>query len=754
MAADGIKTEKDALEAIKAYPSIINIPEEFRTEKVCLAALKRQKKWGEEVLRFVPEKSKTKAVCTAAVKNSGRELAYVPEKIKTSRFCAAAVKAHGEALEYVPEEFKTAKTCLKVVSNECMGDMIRHVPESLKTAGLCLAAVKTGGEALAYVPEELKTAELCLEALNKEGRGHMLAYVPESLKTAGLCLAAVKADSRALEYVPEELKTAELCDEAVGKYGYAIRYVPQKVISAELCLKAVKGNAQAFRFVPDGFKTAQMCLELIGKHGFKPKYMPESNMTPELCMEAVRKDGRALQYVPENLKTAEMCLEAVKRRPEMFCHVPIKFITVQMALASLKEGGMVFGELLARSIDRPEIMDVIDRLATRFPARPFTLVRQISISELFDLAVREPPQTMATLMAFLKPRQSAYMLKKLSHEMRIDVIRRIIEADFTDTESFRDLERELENKLSARYGGENANVGHVERIAKVLALTDNFLGRGASEKQSINIIREESPELARELDTCTSIFHNIVMLDDESVKAVLREANASDLAKALKAADTDVHKKVFGNMSKHDMTTMQEDMEYMGPIKWRDVLKARREIVSIIRRIEKSGGIVVERSNADAWARGEELGGLSKIDGKEAAIKILGHAGLAMGKSVVESLETEAPEFKDLEIMAHLFIFWDIVLFSSRDIQFILREVESEVLALALVDVDPSIQEMVFGSMSKRAADMLREHMETLGPVSDKDVMEARDKLISVIYRLEADGEIYIARAGGDEGIV
>jgi len=123
----------------------------------------------------------------------------------------------------------------------------------------------------------------------------------------------------------------------------------------------------------------------------------------------------------------------------------------------------LYGELLARSIGKPETIGIIDNITSKFPTRPFTLIRQALIQELFDLAMREPPQTMATLLAFLRPRQSACVLKKLSRDMQVDIIRRIADMDFTDTEAFRELERELENKLFARQDGENANAGNYRK---------------------------------------------------------------------------------------------------------------------------------------------------------------------------------------------------------------------------------------------------------------------------------------------------
>jgi len=80
---------------------------------------------------------------------------------------------------------------------------------------------------------------------------------------------------------------------------------------------------------------------------------------------------------------------------------------------------------------------------------------------------------------------------------------------------------------------------------------------------------------------------------------VIREVDTTELAKALKAVDTEVQDKIFRNMSKRAAALLKEDMEFMGPIRLRDVEEAQQKIVNIIRKLEDAGEIVVARGGED-----------------------------------------------------------------------------------------------------------------------------------------------------------
>ena len=137
--------------------------------------------------------------------------------------------------------------------------------------------------------------------------------------------------------------------------------------------------------------------------------------------------------------------------------------------------------------------------------------------------------------------------------------------------------------------------------------------------------------------------------------------------------------------------------------------------------------------------------------GVESIVEILNLVDRSSEKSIIESLEDQ-----DLaeEIKKRMFVFEDIVMLDDRSIQKVLREVNSEELAKALKIVDTEVQDKIFRNMSKRAASMLKEEMEYMGPTRLKDVEEAQQKIVSIIRHLEDNGDIVIARSDEDEMIV
>jgi len=166
--------------------------------------------------------------------------------------------------------------------------------------------------------------------------------------------------------------------------------------------------------------------------------------------------------------------------------------------------------------------------------------------------------------------------------------------DRTSPETLREVERVLEKKLSTLSSEDYTSAGGVESIVEILNRVDR-----STEKTIIESLEEEDPELAEEIKKRMFVFEDIVLLDDRAIQKVLREVDQQELGKALKAVDNEVQDKIFKNMSKRAANTLKEDMEFMGPIRLKDVEEAQQKIVSVIRKLEEQGEIVVARSGED-----------------------------------------------------------------------------------------------------------------------------------------------------------
>ena len=261
----------------------------------------------------------------------------------------------------------------------------------------------------------------------------------------------------------------------------------------------------------------------------------------------------------------------------------------------ISTGGIDYArELLEKSLGSQKAIDIINRLTSSLQVRPFDFIRRTDPAHLLNFIQQEHPQTIALILAYLEPNKASIILQNLPHEVQSDVARRIATMDRTSPEVLREVERVLEKKLSSLSSEDYTAAGGVESIVEILNLVDR-----ASEKQIIEALEDEDPELAEEIKKRMFVFEDIVMLDDRAIQKVMREVDSQELAKALKSVDSEVQDKIFKNMSKRAASMLKEDMEYMGPVRLKDVEEAQQKIVSIIRHLEDTGEIVVARAGED-----------------------------------------------------------------------------------------------------------------------------------------------------------
>jgi flagellar motor switch protein FliG len=281
--------------------------------------------------------------------------------------------------------------------------------------------------------------------------------------------------------------------------------------------------------------------------------------------------------------------------PEQKDAILMEFQELMMASEFITTGGIDYArELLEKSLGSQKAIDIINRLTSSLQVRPFDFIRRTDPAHLLNFIQQEHPQTIALILAYLEPNKASIILQSLPHEVQSDVARRIATMDRTSPEVLREVERVLEKKLSTLSSEDYTAAGGVESIVEILNLVDR-----SSEKQIIEALEDEDPELAEEIKKRMFVFEDIVMLDDRAIQKVLREVDSQELAKALKSVDTEVQDKIFRNMSKRAAGMLKEDMEYMGPIRLKDVEEAQQKIVSIIRHLEDTGEIVVARSGED-----------------------------------------------------------------------------------------------------------------------------------------------------------
>ena len=272
-----------------------------------------------------------------------------------------------------------------------------------------------------------------------------------------------------------------------------------------------------------------------------------------------------------------------------------EFYEVCLAQQYIAEGGIGYAkELLEKALGTDKALDVIGKLTASLQVKPFEFVKKTDASQLLNFIQDEHPQTIALILSYLSSGQSAVILSALAPEKQADVARRIATMDRTSPDVIKEVERVLESKLSSLVNQDYTIIGGVDAVVEIL----NTVDRG-TEKHIMETLEVEEPELADEIRKKMFVFEDILLLDDRSIQRVLRDVDNNDLAIACKGSTEEVQNAIFGNMSKRLAEMIREDMEFMGPVRMKDVEEAQQKIVNIIRKLEASGEIVISRGGGD-----------------------------------------------------------------------------------------------------------------------------------------------------------
>ena len=272
-----------------------------------------------------------------------------------------------------------------------------------------------------------------------------------------------------------------------------------------------------------------------------------------------------------------------------------EFYEICLAQQYIAEGGIGYAkELLEKALGEEKAKDVIGKLTASLQVRPFEFIRKTDPSQLLNFIQDEHPQTIALILSYLPASQASMVVSSLPPEKQADVARRIAQMDRTSPDVIKQVEKVLERKLSSLVNQDYTIVGGVDAIVSIL----NSVDRG-TEKHIMETLEVEEPELADEIRKKMFVFEDILSLDDRAIQRVLRDVDNSDLALALKGATEEVQNVILNNLSKRLAVMIKEDMEYMGPVRMKDVEEAQQKIVNIIRKLEDSAEIVISRGGGD-----------------------------------------------------------------------------------------------------------------------------------------------------------
>ena len=294
----------------------------------------------------------------------------------------------------------------------------------------------------------------------------------------------------------------------------------------------------------------------------------------------------------------ELTLEIANTRsvtPQVKEQVINEFYEVCLAQQYIAEGGIGYArDLLEKALGAEKAMDVIGQLTASLQVKPFEFVRKTDASQLINFIQDEHPQTIALILSYLSPNQAAMVMGALPPDRQADVARRIAVMDRTSPDVIKEVEKVLESKLASLVNQDYTIIGGVDAVVEILNTVDR-----TTERHIMETLEIEAPELAEEIRKKMFVFEDVLLLDDRAIQRVLRDVDNSDLALALKNTNEEVQNAIFNNLSKRLAVMIKEDMDFMGPVRMKDVEEAQQKIVNVIRKLEDAGEIVISRGGGD-----------------------------------------------------------------------------------------------------------------------------------------------------------
>jgi len=253
------------------------------------------------------------------------------------------------------------------------------------------------------------------------------------------------------------------------------------------------------------------------------------------------------------------------------------------------EGGLDYAQvLLERSYGPEKAREIIEKIRVLTTVRGFNILKKSDPQQLASFLSKEHPQTIALILSHLPSDQSAEVLAEFNEQLRSETVMRIAKLGKVSPALVSQVEHVVDQIAEQTLSQNLAAAGGAQLVANILNKSNN-----ASAKAMIESIEEKDFNLAVEIKRLMFLFEDIILIDDKGVQRVLREVDKRDLALALKVTDEKVKQKIFKNMSERAAAVVKEELEFMGPVKLKEVEASQMRIVDVIKRLEEQEEIVI-----------------------------------------------------------------------------------------------------------------------------------------------------------------
>ncbi len=267
-----------------------------------------------------------------------------------------------------------------------------------------------------------------------------------------------------------------------------------------------------------------------------------------------------------------------------------EFYVISQSNQYIRSGGMEYAkEILYRTFGAEGAQKVLERLSKTMDTstQSFGYLAQIKPQQLADFITNEHPQTIALILAHMDPNHAAETLAFFPDQLRSEVTIRMANLGEISPSIVKRVSAVLENKLES-LTSYKVEVGGPRAVAEIL----NRLGQKAS-KSTIAYIEQMDGKLASVIKDMMFTFEDIMKLDANAIREILKVVDKKDLMVALKGSAEELRRKFLETMSQRAQEAFAEEMGFLGAVRVKDVEEAQRRIVEEVQKLAEQGVVQI-----------------------------------------------------------------------------------------------------------------------------------------------------------------
>jgi flagellar motor switch protein FliG len=298
-----------------------------------------------------------------------------------------------------------------------------------------------------------------------------------------------------------------------------------------------------------------------------------------------------LKYMdPLDVEMISAEITKVKNIPSGYVDMVIgDYHNLIVAREYMLEGGLEYAQkILEKSFGMPKAIEIIEKVKSLTTLKGFDVLKKADSSQLVSFLNKEHPQTIALILSHLNPDQTANALKELPDDLRADVAYRIATLGKISPQTLKQIESVVDDLAGFSINQSVSKIGGTKSLATILNRTNVSVS-----KEILAQIEQIDPDVSLEIKRLMFLFDDIINIQNKDIQRIMKEVDRRDLGLAMKIADEKLREKIFSNMSERAAELLKEELQFMGPVKLKEVEGAQARIVDIIKRLEEQEEITL-----------------------------------------------------------------------------------------------------------------------------------------------------------------